>query len=75
MGSLALAVSGRGVIISGISNRLGLDFYPLVAQVIDLCFVALSGSILEPLLWEGLALLAVGGLLFVVMILKRILRR
>ena len=75
MGSLALAVSGRGLIISGISNRLGLDFYPLVAQVIDLCFVALSGSILEPLLWEGLALLAVGGLLFVVMILKRILRR
>ena len=75
MASLALAVSGRGLLISGISSRLGLDLVPLVVQVIDASFVALSGSILEPLLWEGLAMLAVGGLLFVVMILKRILRK
>jgi hypothetical protein len=75
MGSLALAVSGRGLLISGISNRLGLDLYPLAAQVIDSSFIALSGSILEPLLWEGLVLLTVGGILFVIMVLNRILRR
>jgi hypothetical protein len=70
---LALAVLGRVSFLFSAGLQRTLLNNPATADFAHAVLLSLSGRTLQPMLWQGVALLSVGGFLFVVMALKKII--
>jgi hypothetical protein len=71
--TLAAAVVSRVFFLGGLNDRLVISSNPELDTVLELGVLNLSDHLFQPMLWQGVALLTVGGLLFVVMALRKII--
>jgi hypothetical protein len=71
--TLAAAVVSRFFLLGGLNDQLVISSNPALDTILELGVLNLSDHIFQTMLWQGVALLTVGGLLFVIMALRKII--
>jgi hypothetical protein len=71
---LALTVVSRGWVLFRLTSMISESIAPAISSIINGSLATLSDSILQPMLIHGILMLGVGGVLFAILMLKKMTR-